>query len=284
MKQRTLFLALLAGFAVGCSSSSDTATSAQSDIPKPTDTVAAAGGTATSPVEGGQAATPEPSVEAASPTTTKPAETAKPATTGDRAAAAPTQGAQGGADGLRAEQRGAQPGGQGGRQGGRGFNMGMMLRSDQFKTELKLTADQVTKLEAAMPQQGQGGGQDATPEERAKQRAEVEKKVQAILKPEQQARIKQIELQMRGARALTREDVAKELGLSADQSKKIEAALDVQRPEGGDRDAFMKLREEAGKKALGLLTPAQKTQWEKMLGKPFVFQRPQGGGGMAGIT
>lgn len=185
------------------------------------------------------------------------------------------------------------------------MNMGMMLRSDQFKAELKITPDQVKKLEAALPKQGQGGGgQDTTPEERAKQRAEVEKKVQAILTPAQQLRIKEIELQMQGARALTREPVAKELGLSADQVKKIETALEAGRPQGGpgagagggapggggpgaggggfDREAFMKAREEANKKALAVLTAAQKVKWAKMIGKPFVFQRPEGGPGGGG--
>lgn len=215
------------------------------------------------------------------------------------------QPAAGGSGGVSANNA---PGGQGGgpRRGGRGLNVGMMVRNEQFQKELKLTGDQIKKLEAAMPQQGQGGGQQMSPEERQKLRAEIEAKVKAILKPEQQQRLRQIELQMQGPRALTQEPVAKELGLSSDQAKKIEAALQVQRPQGGggaagtgprggggapgapgaggpgggfDREAFMKAREEANKKALAILTPAQQAQWEKMKGKPFVFQRPQGGPG-----
>jgi hypothetical protein len=99
---------------------------------------------------------------------------------------------------------------------------------------------------------------------------------------------------MGGTRSLTQPDVAKELGLSADQVKQIEAALDIPRPEGGGqtpgeqpsdeerakrREAFMKAREAANAKALAVLTPEQKKKWEAMLGKKFEFQMPQGGGG-----
>lgn len=42
----------------------------------------------------------------------------------------------------------------------------------------------------------------------------------------------------------------------------------------------MKLRAEADKKALAVLTPAQKTKWDAMLGKKLEFQMPQRGGGI----
>jgi hypothetical protein len=104
-------------------------------------------------------------------------------------------------------------------------------------------------------------------------------------------------LQLGGARALTQPDVAKELGLSEDQVKQIEAALEVPRPEGGaggaapgggpggggfDREAMMKAREEANKKALAVLTAAQQKKWTAMQGKKFELQMPQGGGGAGG--
>ena len=181
--------------------------------------------------------------------------------------------------------RAAPPRRGGGRQGGRGVNLGFLLRNEQVKKELGITADQANKIETAVPAQGQAGGQDVTPEERQKQREEAQKKVEAILKPVQVQRLRQIELQTQGARALTVDRVAKALGLSADQVKKIEAALEVPRPQdtpggGFDREAFMKARAEADKKALALLTPAQKTKWDEMLGKKFTLIIPPRGGGI----
>lgn len=299
MKTSTLFLAALACIVAGCSTPSDKQPSAEADSPQPTETVALNSGAAADPA----ATTPEaqPETKADTPASAPAADAAKPPAAapkpGDAAKLAPPRPAPTGGEGVRAEQRGGAQGGQGGgRQGGRGMNIGFLLRNEPFKKELNLTDDQIKKIEAAIPAQGQGGGQDTTPEERQKQRAEIQKKIEAVLKPEQVKRLKQLELQMGGTRALTRDAVAKELGLSADQVKRIEAALQVQRPQGGqggapgagagggfDREAFMKLREEADKKAMAVLTPAQKTQWEAMLGKKFVFQMPQRGGGGGGI-
>ncbi|MCB8932981.1 MAG: hypothetical protein M9921_08000 [Fimbriimonadaceae bacterium] len=316
MKSSFLLLAL-AALAVGCGTGSQPPSEGSSAAKsEPNATVAQKEGTDSTAVTGAQA-----TAEPAAPEAVKPGEQTPAAAPGEAKPTPPANGAAP-APGGRAPQAGAGgpgpsannarggPGGGGPRGGGRGFNVGMMLRNEQFQKELKLTDDQVKKIEAALPQQGQGGGgQQMSPEERAKQRAEIQAKVEAILKPEQTQRLREIELQMQGPRALTRDNVAKDLGLSADQTKKIEAALQVPRPQGGggaagaaprgggaapgapgaggpgggfDREAFMKAREEANKKALAILTPAQKAKWEKMLGKPFVFQRPQGGPGGGG--
>lgn len=44
----------------------------------------------------------------------------------------------------------------------------------------------------------------------------------------------------------------------------------------------MKLRAEGDKKALAVVTPAQKIKWDAMLGKKLEFQMPQRGGGGGG--
>lgn len=309
MKSSLLLLAL-AALAVGCGTGSQTpAEGPAASKSEPTATVAQNGGSDSTTVTGAQSTTEPAAPESAKPgeaAATAAPDAAKPTPPANQAAPR-TNGAAPGAGGPSANIGGQRGGGPGGpRGGGRGFNVGFMLRNEQFKKELNLTDDQVKQIEAALPQQGQGGGQQISPEERQKQREAIQKKIDAILKPGQKSRLHEIELQMQGPRALTRDEVAKALGLSEDQSKKIEAALQVPRPSGGpggpgaapggpgrqgggqpgaggpgggfDREAFMKAREEANKKALAILTADQKAKWDKMLGKPFEFQRPQGGG------
>ncbi|GAB4160056.1 MAG: hypothetical protein Tsb009_37360 [Planctomycetaceae bacterium] len=99
-------------------------------------------------------------------------------------------------------------------------------------------------------------------------------------------RIRQINLQMEGVRALQRAEVAKEVGISEDQSKKIKAIYNDYYKR---RNEVIKLfrvkekREEARKKyseiskeyktldgkVLDVLTNSQKRKFEKMKGKPF---------------
>ena len=192
---------------------------------------------------------------------------------------------------------GVSPGGSGGAGerrgggGGRGGSLAFLVRNEQVVKELGLTEDQVKKIEAAVPE----GMREMSGEDRAKAVAKLEADVKAVLTPAQNKRATEVRLQMSGTRALTQPDVAKELGLSEDQVKKIEAALDVPRPDGGGRapgggqpsqeemakmrEEFVKAREAANAKALAVLTPEQKKKWDAMLGKKFEFQPQQGGGG-----
>ncbi|MEX2244139.1 MAG: hypothetical protein WD716_09875 [Fimbriimonadaceae bacterium] len=191
---------------------------------------------------------------------------------------------------------GVSPGGSGGGGerrggGGRGGGLAFLVRNEQIAKELGLTEDQVKKIAAAVPE----GMRDMSDEDRAKAVTKLEADVKAVLTPAQNKRVSEIRLQMSGPRALTQPDVAKELGLSEDQVKKIEAALDVPRPEGGGmapggeqpsdeerakrREEAMKAREAANAKALAVLTPDQQKKWDAMLGKKFEFQMQQGGGG-----
>lgn len=164
-----------------------------------------------------------------------------------------------------------------------------------IKTELKLTDEQIKKLTALTPAQPAEGAAQPTQEERQKQRDELQKKIAAILTPAQNTRVKEIQLQMQGTRALTSDEVVKELGLSEKQVADIEAARESGRPQGGGQqpggtpptpeerqkmmEAITKAREESNKKVLAVLTPAQKAKWEKMLGKKFEMPMPQMGGG-----
>jgi hypothetical protein len=285
--KNTAFLALLAGLAIGCAPSST-----------PTD-----GGTAESkeaarlaqkdPETGMRLVQPNGLPEGLS------VDEAPGGTTTDQGEK-PTEPQAQGSQPSSPPQGGQQPGGRqgGGRRGG-GFNIAMMLGNEQVRAlvqkELSLTDDQVTKLQALVPQPS-AGQQDMSDEERAKQREELQKKINDVLNPAQEQRVKEIQLQMRGTRALTTDEVVKELGLSAKQVTDIEAALEVQRPQGGgpggaqpsdeDRqkmmEEFQKAREAANAKALAVLTPAQKSKWEKMLGKKFEMPMMGGFGGRAG--
>lgn len=279
--KNSAFLALLAGLAIGCAPSStpgDAGTAEKNDDTKVAQNDTSAGQ--------GQAESSVP--EAVSNDQLEP----KAPTDGEKKPE--TQGTQPSAPPQGGQQPGGRQGGFGGRRGG-GFNIAMMLGNEQVRAliqkELSLTDDQVTKLQALAPQPG-GGQQDMTDEERAKQREELQKKINDVLNPAQEQRVKEIQLQVRGTRALTSDEVVKELGLSAKQVADIEAALDVPRPQqqqGGAQPSdeerqkmmaeFQKAREAANAKALAVLTPAQKAKWEKMLGKKFEMPMMGGFGG-----
>lgn len=105
-------------------------------------------------------------------------------------------------------------------------------------------------------------------------------------------RIKEIDLQMQGSRALTSEVVMKELGLSDGQKEKISKArssafegLRGAFGRGGDRTKrpnfdeirkrFAEARTKADKAVMEVLTSSQKSKWKKMLGKPVDREKLQ---------
>jgi uncharacterized protein YPO0396 len=198
-------------------------------------------------------------------------------------------------------QGGRRGGGQFGRQVGRNAQMGPMLlfRSD-VQADLQLTDDQKSKLDtlrselrgAGGRRRGGGGGNgDAQPagqrptrEAMAQRRAEQEKKVNEILTPDQQKRLKEIQVQLAGPQVLTVDEFQKELGLTTAQIAKVES---LQRTY---REAMTSVREKAQKQELDrqaaadaqkknvdtlreelqkVLTPAQAEKLKAMGGKPF---------------
>lgn len=140
------------------------------------------------------------------------------------------------------------------------------------------------------PPGGQGGAAagprgQRDPEAMRAQQAEQEKKLKAILDGKQWTRLNELRLQQDGVNALFRPEVAKEVGLSADQSSKLE---DIRRSsmeammaarEGSDMDreerqAMMeKFRTDTDAKMLAVLTEPQKLTWATMQGKPFKFEQ-----------
>jgi hypothetical protein len=233
--------------------------------------------------------------------------------------------------GQGAGRQGGAAGPQGPRQGGGMFRGGgaRILLLPAVQKELKMTKDQITKAEAAFGRQGgpgagaggsvnrggaQGGNQNRggagsttqggrgqggpgagmTDAQREQRRLETEKQVKGILNATQFTRYNQLTLQMSGASALLRPDVAKKVGLTTQQQTKIREIQQKQmeslrsRFQGGAqgggqnrggagangdmRAQFEKLRSETNTKILAVLSANQKKTWQGMLGTPFKFQ------------
>jgi hypothetical protein len=220
----------------------------------------------------------------------------------------------------------AQPGGGfgggfgGGMMGG-GASITGLLTMPAVQTELKVTDDQKSKIQdlssTMRDKMGEvfnaGGGppdfQNMSQEERQKAMGEMRKKIQGvnkeldaqavkILTADQLDRAKQLQLQREGATALTRDEVAKKVGLKDDQIakiKKLQESLISQRPQfdpNGDIQAqFQKMREnvtKSQKDMLAVLTDEQTAKWKELCGKPFTFPQRRGfgrggpGGGPSG--
>ncbi|MER3500565.1 MAG: hypothetical protein C4295_03645 [Candidatus Fervidibacterota bacterium] len=184
-----------------------------------------------------------------------------------------------------------------------------LLRNPQVQQELKLTEEQKQKLQGLTEQlreKFRGLGQELrglSPEERPKRlaqvNAEVEKELAKVLKEEQLNRLKQIALQVEGYAALSRPDIAKQVGLTEGQRKQVQEILQeaaekrrslFQQGPGGDRQArfqrfqeWQKIRQWVDQQIERLLTEQQKKKWQELIGPPFKFEfRPFGGTGRFG--
>jgi hypothetical protein len=147
--------------------------------------------------------------------------------------------------------------------------------------------------------------QKMSEEERRKQMDEFRKKGEEVTKKademlgmildeKQLDRLSQLRLQREGVDSLSRDEVAKKLGLSEAQRAKLKKIQDDARSADQDffrnmrnlsdeerREAFTKMREQRDKRRadlLAVLSDAQKESWEKMQGKKFEFPPPRGFG------
>jgi Spy/CpxP family protein refolding chaperone len=207
----------------------------------------------------------------------------------------------------------AQRGGRGGGWGGGGFSVYNMVGfSEQLQKELKITDEQKDKLKtiagemmsgAAGGRRGGGGGTRPTEEERKKRNEEREarqlesrKKIEAVLTPEQAARLKGIQLQMGGVGAIV--EIAKDLKLNDEQVAQLKTIKEEtekkQREMGrGQRDAsdaeraenrkkVQQLSKDASEEGLAVLTAEQKAELEKLKGAKFELDWSQMGFGGRG--
>ncbi len=105
-------------------------------------------------------------------------------------------------------------------------------------------------------------------------RTQAETKMKSVLSEDQFKRLDQIRLHREGSRALGRDDVQNELGLSDEQKKKLEALAEERGARfrelgfGASEEDRNKLREELEQKTLGVLTADQKAKWQQRLGPP----------------
>jgi Spy/CpxP family protein refolding chaperone len=182
-----------------------------------------------------------------------------------------------------------------------GFGVGMLLMNEGVQKELKLDDDQTSKIRdlnqsvrdkySSDFQNFQSLSQDERRELMEKMNAETRKGLADILKPEQQKRLDQIQLQQQGVEAFASPEVQSKLNLTSEQKDKIRAIAEDARQQmadarpqpGGDfQEAMTKIRgirRDAMTKAAALLTADQKKSWEDLTGAPFEVQfqprRPQ---------
>lgn len=214
-------------------------------------------------------------------------------------------------------------GGAGQHEGRRGFggmgggnNSMMLLRRTDVQTDLNLSADQKSKLTDLMTsmrkQFRRPDAQSGTPPSQADRdamrpkmeaaRADMEKQVNSILTPEQQSRLKEISIQLRGNMAIMDKDVQSQLDLTKDQKEKIKNLQEGMRAANqsiGEKmqsgsitqDAAMQSFQnnmKAMQTSLGaILTPAQAEKLKTLGGAPFKAdpaeeQRTFGFGGRGG--
>lgn len=206
------------------------------------------------------------------------------------------------------EERGRRRGGFGGGFGGPGgaFNNPMMLLGmNEVQKEIKATKGQQKKIEEGLAALRGGFNfqelQSLSQEEREKKMEEFrknaetankafEEKMNKVLKPEQIARLKELSLQRQGAMGLLNPEIAKDVGLTEDQQKKMEGIRDSARPPAlnfreasqEEREKWMTENRERQEKAqaelLAVLTDEQKAKFAEMKGAEFKFPEPRFGG------
>jgi Spy/CpxP family protein refolding chaperone len=195
--------------------------------------------------------------------------------------------------GVGASSALAQPprGGRGG--AGMGGPM-MLLNQPSVQQELKITDEQKQQIHEAATKLRQHAGdlQNLDQTERQQKMQEMaregERTVARILHRDQMKRLKEITLQVQGARAFNNPDLAKALDLTDEQKEKIKAAEGGrgQRPQiqpGTDPQEAQKRFEEMRKanleKVMSILTPQQKAKYREMTGEPFTGKLEAPGGG-----
>lgn len=194
----------------------------------------------------------------------------------------------------------------------RGGNSLLLLRLEQVQEELAMTDEQKAQLNEIGQQMMSeirdqfAGMRDLNAEQRQAKWAELRekmsgraeafrKKTEAVLLPEQRARMKQIRVRMLGSRAFSDKEVVEALGITEEQTATFEAirtavtgkmrklmeGLDWRAMEQEQRrqkgreiaEKARQLQQEAVKEALGVLTEEQIETLEKMKGDEFELDR-----------
>lgn len=218
----------------------------------------------------------------------------------------PGGGGQGGPGGGGRGGPGGGRGGQGG-QGGGDITMSL-LRVEAVQEELEISSEQKAALvklaQSSRPERPDANFREMSEEDRTaffeKMRAKQKEQAEAmkdelmiVLSVDQNERLKEIALQLRGVAALADPEVASELSITSTQKTELKEMQETIRDEmrekmremftggGGDREnmreKFQEVREEMEAKVLGVLNSDQKSKFEGMKGEPF--EMPEGAGG-----
>jgi hypothetical protein len=151
-------------------------------------------------------------------------------------------------------------------------NPATLIQLDSVKKELKLTDEQVAKIPDA-----------------------VMKALAEVLEPDQIKRLKQIELQAKGARAFTEPAVQASLKINGEQKDNIQAILDESEKDLTDlgkelqkaftsgslqaiqslRDKMTAINKEMKERCHSVLTADQKREWQEMIGDEFRLESPK---------
>jgi hypothetical protein len=164
-----------------------------------------------------------------------------------------------------------------------------LLRTEAVRRELALDDQQVAAIEALEAKRRAGmregfaqlmttpaGGRreelTGLQEARNQQYEAIRKELDAVLRPAQRQRLAQIELQqqVRGigvAATLASEPVARALGLTEEEKGRLRAAQ--RRTEDELEREIERLRARAGERVLEILTPAERREWDRMVGEPW---------------
>lgn len=178
-----------------------------------------------------------------------------------------------------------------------------LINREDVQGEIKLTADQKSKLDALRQaqrdkmreaMQGGGGDQQAMVAAFQKMQAENSKETLAILTADQKKRLKELAIQRMGNSAITNPELQKELGVTDEQKAKIK---DLQDKQGAANQALgekmqnreidmqqfqesMRKNSEVMNTELGkIMTADQKSKLTAMGGTPFKFVEPERRGG-----
>lgn len=174
--------------------------------------------------------------------------------------------------------------------GGFGVSPLMLLGQKSVQDELKLSGDQVKKVQELTEKQRDAfrDFQNLDQDERRKKMQEMaqsnQKAIGTILKEGQLKRLKQITWQQQGSGAFSDPDVASALKLTDEQKQKMrdiqQSAFGEMRDLGRDEEAQKKRQEilkTMNDKLQGVLTAEQKEKLKELTGEPFKgeIRRPQ---------
>ncbi len=195
--------------------------------------------------------------------------------------------------------------------GGRGGPGGpaggpMLLMRQDVQQELTMTQAQIQAVRELLPPPGRGGdrggpppggdrggdrggpppggGHDGPPAGGDNHRQHIEQQLRQILNQTQFTRYQQLALQFDGPKALGRPDVQQRLEVTDAQKNQMRPALEAHKqamqalrdrqltPDERDQ-AIREIDNRLNQAMMGILTNAQKQEWQRILGARFQFQR-----------